>query len=95
MAAAGADRRPAHFAAQSRRGSKSVRLAWGVHRGRDRFLAASFLAWTPIGLAALALDPSGQVPSLAAMLVFATALTSPPLIVGFVRMVAPRRWLLK
>jgi hypothetical protein len=70
-------------------------LAWQARRTRDSLLAAAFLVWIPIGLTANFLDPSSQVPSPLALIAFYAAVTTPPLIVGLIRLLAPRRWLVR
>lgn len=70
----------------------ALALAWQARRTKDRALSWSFLGFAPIG--ALALIQPDQAPSLVGMVLLAVVLVVPPIIVGLVRMLAPRRWLL-
>lgn len=68
----------------------SVLLAWQARRLHDRPLQWTFLAMAPLaGVLAI------TEPTRTGQLVFDLAITAPPLLLAVVRLLAPRRWLLK
>ena len=75
----------------------SIILAWQARRMHDGALQWTFLAMLPLAGLLWALDAfldpfhSYQL----TRVVFAFALTAPPLLVGLVRLLAPRRWLIR
>jgi uncharacterized membrane protein YhaH (DUF805 family) len=68
----------------------SLVLAWQARRLHDRWLQWSFLAMLPLAVVLAFLHS----PSLGRV-VFSFGLTAPPLILGLIRMLAPRWWLVR
>jgi hypothetical protein len=69
-------------------------LAWRSARSHDRLLASAFLAVLPLGFVPLFLKAS-QFPNPVSLAFLAVGLVLPPLVVGLVRLLAPRRWLVR
>lgn len=70
-------------------------MAWHSQRQGDVWLANAFILWIPVSIIFWLALPADQAPYRALVLILGFALVSPPLFVGFLRLLAPRRWLLK